>query len=161
MCKVTHCVQSYTLYVKLHTEYKSSFTLIVNKIPITWNILHSRRGWRGWQIWDMNQLYHTPLQFKIWDLNDWILHTVLPSLIHSVTLLNTQASVTPNITQSYNTVTHAERVTHIGVHPRPFFPWIFYAQCIYFNPYCLDRVYYNYDSSTLSHGAQNLDYTAT
>ena len=33
MCKVTHCVQSYTLCVKLHTEYKSSFTLIVKKFP--------------------------------------------------------------------------------------------------------------------------------
>ena len=33
MCKVTHCVQSYTLCVKLHTEYKSSFTLIVEKFP--------------------------------------------------------------------------------------------------------------------------------
>ena len=33
MCKVTHCVQSYTLCVKLHTEYKSSFTFIVKKFP--------------------------------------------------------------------------------------------------------------------------------
>ena len=33
MCKVTHCVQSYTLSVKLHTEYKSSFTFIMKNSP--------------------------------------------------------------------------------------------------------------------------------
>ena len=33
VCKVTHCVQSYTLCVKLHTEYKSSFTFIVKNSP--------------------------------------------------------------------------------------------------------------------------------
>ena len=115
MCKVTHCVQSYTLYVKLHTEYKSSFTLIVKKNSP--NLKYFTLT--PWLTWLTNMRYESaiPHPITIQNMRFERLNTT-----HCTTLLNTQASVTPNITQSYNTVTHAERVTHIGVHRRPFFP---------------------------------------